>query len=79
MVMVEPAAALVAGLHEQAHGGGQGRSGSGDMRVRAAILAAALVLAPLAARAADLVIWWEEGYYPESLPETKLLTGIAFL
>jgi multiple sugar transport system substrate-binding protein len=31
------------------------------MRVRAILLAAALMLAPLSARAADLVIWWEGG------------------
>ncbi len=35
------------------------------MRVRAVVLAAVLVLAPLGARAADLVVWWEEGYNPE--------------
>jgi hypothetical protein len=35
------------------------------MRVRAVVLAAALVLAPLGARAADLVVWWEEGFNPE--------------
>jgi multiple sugar transport system substrate-binding protein len=34
------------------------------MRVRAILLAAALMLAPLAARAADLVVWWEEGFNP---------------
>ena len=34
------------------------------MRVRAILLAAALVLAPLGARAADLVVWWEEGLLP---------------
>jgi multiple sugar transport system substrate-binding protein len=34
------------------------------MWVRAVILAATLVLAPLVARAADLVVWWEEGRYP---------------
>ena len=34
------------------------------MRVRAVILAAALMLAPLGARAADLVVWWEEGFNP---------------
>jgi len=33
------------------------------MRVRVILLAAALVLAPLGARAADLVVWWEEGYH----------------
>ena len=36
------------------------------MWVRAVLLAAALVvLAPLGARAADLVVWWEKGYYPQ--------------
>jgi hypothetical protein len=30
------------------------------MRVRAVVLAAVLALAPLAARAADLVVWWED-------------------
>src|SRR5215210_9320359 len=35
------------------------------MRVRAIILAAALVLVSPAARAADLVVWWEEGFNPE--------------
>ncbi len=29
------------------------------------LLAAALVTAPLSASAADLVVWWEKGYYPE--------------
>src|SRR5918992_1497229 len=33
--------------------------------MRILILAALLVLAPLVARAADLVVWWEEGVYPE--------------
>jgi multiple sugar transport system substrate-binding protein len=33
--------------------------------VLAAALATALVLVPLGARAADLVVWWEEGYNPE--------------
>jgi hypothetical protein len=35
------------------------------MQVRTVLLAAALTLAPLATRAADLVIWWEEGFNPE--------------
>jgi multiple sugar transport system substrate-binding protein len=34
------------------------------MQVRAVILAAALVLVPLGARAADLVVWWEEEFAP---------------
>jgi multiple sugar transport system substrate-binding protein len=29
------------------------------------VLTALLALAPLGARAADLVVWWDEGYYPE--------------
>jgi multiple sugar transport system substrate-binding protein len=32
------------------------------MRARAVVLAAAIVLAPLGARAADLVVWWNKGY-----------------
>jgi multiple sugar transport system substrate-binding protein len=31
---------------------------------RAVVLAAAIVMAPLGARAADLVVWWEKGLYP---------------
>jgi multiple sugar transport system substrate-binding protein len=35
------------------------------MRSRAVVLAAAIVMAPLGAQAADLVVWWEKGYYAE--------------
>ena len=35
------------------------------MRSRAIVLATALLMAPLGARAADLVVWWEEGQYAE--------------
>jgi multiple sugar transport system substrate-binding protein len=35
------------------------------MRARAVVLAAALVLAPLGVRAADLVVWWDKGFYPQ--------------
>ena len=35
------------------------------MRIGALVLAAALILAPLGAQAADLVVWWDEGYYAE--------------
>jgi multiple sugar transport system substrate-binding protein len=35
------------------------------MRSRTAILAAMLAMAPLGAKGADLVVWWDEGYYPE--------------
>ena len=35
------------------------------MRRQVIVLAAALIMAPLGARAADLVVWWEEGYYPQ--------------
>ena len=30
------------------------------------LLAAALVLAPLGAQAADLVVWWEKGFYSQA-------------
>jgi multiple sugar transport system substrate-binding protein len=35
------------------------------MRAEAMILAAALALTPFGARAADLVVWWEQGYNPQ--------------
>jgi multiple sugar transport system substrate-binding protein len=35
------------------------------MRGRAVVLAVALVMAPLGVQAADLVVWWDEGYYAE--------------
>ena len=35
------------------------------MRSRTAILAAMLAMAPLGANGADLVVWWDEGYYAE--------------
>jgi multiple sugar transport system substrate-binding protein len=35
------------------------------MRSRGIALAAMLAMAPLSASAADLVVWWEEGVYPE--------------
>ena len=35
------------------------------MRGDAAIFAAALIMAPLGARAADLVVWWEQAAAPE--------------
>jgi multiple sugar transport system substrate-binding protein len=35
------------------------------MRVPVILLATTLMLAPLAAWAADLVVWWDEGYYAE--------------
>ena len=43
------------------------------MHLRAVIVAVALVVAPLGANAADLVVWWEEGFYPgedEAVRET---------
>jgi ABC-type glycerol-3-phosphate transport system substrate-binding protein len=36
-----------------------------NVRMRATVLAAALILVPLGARAADLVVWWEEGFNSE--------------
>jgi hypothetical protein len=35
------------------------------MRARAVVLATALVMAPLGARGADLVVWWDQGFYPQ--------------
>ena len=35
------------------------------MRSQSVLLAAALVLAPLGARAAELVVWWVKGYYDQ--------------
>ena len=35
------------------------------MRIRAVALAAMVAIAPLGAQAADLVVWWDEGYYAE--------------
>jgi hypothetical protein len=46
----------IAAFREQAHAGGRSRSGSGTMRVRAVLLAAALVLLPFGPQAADEAI-----------------------
>src|SRR5262245_52834121 len=35
------------------------------MCTQAVVLALALVLAPLGARAADLVVWWQKGFYAQ--------------
>jgi multiple sugar transport system substrate-binding protein len=35
------------------------------MPARAVLLVVALILAPLGAHAADLVVWWEKGFYPQ--------------
>jgi hypothetical protein len=35
------------------------------MRGRAVVLAAAIVMAPLCARGADLVVWWDEPWYAQ--------------
>jgi multiple sugar transport system substrate-binding protein len=35
------------------------------MRARAVVLAVALVQAPLGAKSADLVVWWEQGFYAQ--------------
>ena len=35
------------------------------MRAQAVLIALAFVLTPLAAQAADLVVWWEKGYYDQ--------------
>jgi multiple sugar transport system substrate-binding protein len=35
------------------------------MRIRAVVIAAVFVIAPIGAHAADLVVWWEKGFYPQ--------------
>jgi multiple sugar transport system substrate-binding protein len=35
------------------------------MRAQTVFFAAALILAPAGAQAADLVVWWEKGFYPQ--------------
>ena len=35
------------------------------MRARAVVLAVAILMAPLGAKAADLVVWWEKGFNPQ--------------
>ena len=52
------------------------------MRARAVVLAVALVLTPLGAKAADLVVWWEQGSTPRrmrrsgrSLPPSSSIPG----
>jgi hypothetical protein len=46
------------------------------MRVRAILLAAALALAPLSVRAADLVVWWQTDFYPqEDAPVAELIAA----
>ena len=35
------------------------------MQLRAVLLAAVLLLAPLGARGADLTVWWDQGFYPD--------------
>jgi multiple sugar transport system substrate-binding protein len=45
------------------------------MRARAFVFAIAIVLAPPGARAADLVIWWEMGLYPEEEPAAQELVA----
>jgi hypothetical protein len=47
------------------------------MRARAVVLAAALVMAPLGAWAADFVAWWEEGFSPQAT-EAVVEIGAAF-
>ena len=36
-----------------------------NMRSRTAVFAAMLAIAPLGAKAADLVVWWQEGFYAQ--------------
>jgi spermidine/putrescine-binding protein len=40
-------------------------------RFVSAAMAAALVVAPVGAEAADLVVWWEKGYYDQEDPAVR--------
>jgi ABC-type glycerol-3-phosphate transport system substrate-binding protein len=55
----------VAAVEEQWHAVSDYPSGGSTMRGRAVVLAAAIAIAPLGARGADLVVWWEKGFYPQ--------------
>src|SRR5262245_15640705 len=35
------------------------------MRLRAVVFTVTLAMAPLGAKSADLVVWWEKGFYPQ--------------
>jgi multiple sugar transport system substrate-binding protein len=45
------------------------------MRTRAIVLAAAIFVTPLGARAADLVVWWEQGYYAQEDEAVREIIG----
>ena len=45
--------------------------GESAMRSRAISLAMMLMMAPPGAKAADLVVWWDEGYYAEEVAAIK--------
>jgi multiple sugar transport system substrate-binding protein len=45
------------------------------MRAQTVFVALALVLAPLGARAADLVVWWEKGYYDQEGEALREIIG----
>ena len=64
------------------------------MRIRALVLAATLLTTPFGLKAADLVVWWEEGQYAEedqavreiiaafgqgSVKQVELVLGVAGL
>jgi hypothetical protein len=71
----------IAADEERCHAGGDSRGGT-TMRGRAVVLASAIVMAPLGARAADLVVWWERGFYPqadEAVAETSGRRWIGFV
>jgi multiple sugar transport system substrate-binding protein len=46
------------------------------MRIRAAALVTALAMAPLGARGADLVVWWDEGYYAEEHEAVREIVAV---
>jgi multiple sugar transport system substrate-binding protein len=45
------------------------------MRKQVTVLAAAIMLAPLGAKAADLVVWWDQGFYPQEDEAVREILG----
>jgi multiple sugar transport system substrate-binding protein len=64
-LIVTPDAPFIVTHREQGHTGGGVDRGGDNVRARTAAFAAVLLMAPFGARAADLAVWWEKGFYPE--------------
>jgi ABC-type glycerol-3-phosphate transport system substrate-binding protein len=45
------------------------------MRAHAVLFALALILTPIGVKAADLMVWWDEGFYPEEAKAVREIVG----